>query len=107
MTSLEISWASLVDDIDRMGRELPYVFFAACPESDNEPCMVVDDVEFDLGEDVPAVAHRRGFTHGLFVDDVQQVIDQESLQSLLDAAKSCPRTDASPTGMTDSESRPE
>ena len=77
---LGISWASLVDDIDRMGRELPYVFFAACPESDNEPCMVVDDDEFDLGEDVPAVAHRRGFMHGLFVDDVQQVIDQESLQ---------------------------
>ena len=75
MTALEISWASLFDDIDRIGRELPFVFFAACPQSDSELCMVVDDGEFDLDEDVPAVAHRRGLTHGLFVDDVQQVIE--------------------------------
>ena len=74
MTSLEISWATLLDDIDRIGRELPHVFFAASPESDDELCMVVDDDEFDLDEDVPAVAHRRGFTHGLLVDDVQQVM---------------------------------
>lgn len=75
MTSLEISWASLVDDIDRIGRELPYLFFAAGPESDSELCMVVDDDEFDLDEEVPAVVHRSGFTHGLFVNDVQQVIE--------------------------------
>lgn len=80
MTSVEITWASLVDDIDRIGRELPHVFFAACPESDQELCIVVDDDEFDLDEDVPAVAHRRGFTHGLLVDDVQQVIENLRLQ---------------------------
>lgn len=75
MSSLEMSWATLLDDIDRIVRELPYVFFAACPESDDEPCMVVDEDEFEPEEDVPAVAHRRGFTHGLLVDDVQQVIE--------------------------------
>ena len=75
MTALEITWSSLLDDIHRFGRELPFVFFAACPESDRESCLVVDDGEFDLDEDVPAVAHRRGFTQGLLVDDVQQVIE--------------------------------
>ena len=75
MSSLELSWAALLDGIDPIARELPYVFFAACPESDDELCLVVDDAEFEPDEDVPAVARGRGFTHGLLVDDVQQVIE--------------------------------
>lgn len=75
MTSLEMNWGSLLDDIDRIGRELPFVFFTACPTTEAEPCLVVDDDEFELDEDVPEVARRRGFTAGLLVDDVQQVIE--------------------------------
>jgi hypothetical protein len=75
MTSLEISWGSLLDDLDHIGGDLPFIFFAKCPVSDNEPCLVLDDDEFELNEDVPEVAQRRGFTAGLQVDDVQQVIE--------------------------------
>ena len=75
MSSLELSWAALLDDIDRIASELPYVFFATCPDSDDEVCMVVDDDEFEPDEDVPAVAQRRGFPLGLLVNDVQQVVE--------------------------------
>lgn len=75
MASLELPWASLLDDLGRIGGEFPYVFFARCPESDEEICIVVDDDEFELDDDIPAAARRRGFTNGLLIDDVQQVIE--------------------------------
>lgn len=75
MASLELSWASLLDDIDRTGRELPFIFFAVGPATEGERCLVADDDELQPGEDVPAVARRRGFTAGLLVDHVQQVIE--------------------------------
>jgi hypothetical protein len=75
MASLEMSWGALLDDIDRIGRELPFAFFAACPVSEAEPCVLVDDDEFKPDEDVPGVARRRGFTACLLVDDLQQVIE--------------------------------
>lgn len=75
MSSLEMSWASLLDDIDRIGREMPYIFFASCPESDEDRCLVVDEDEFEADGDVPSVASSRAFTHGLLVDDLQQVIE--------------------------------
>ena len=75
MTSMEVTWATLLDDIDRLAHALPYVFFATCPATDVEICIVVDDDEFDPDEDVPAIAQRRAFTRGLLVDDVKQVIE--------------------------------
>ena len=75
MTSLELTWGTLFDDIDRVGSEWPFVFFAACPTTEGEQCLVVDDEEFALDEDVPEVAQRRGYTSSLLVDEVQQVME--------------------------------
>jgi len=75
MASLELSWASLLDDIDRTGRELPFIFVAVGPATEGERCLFADDDELQPGEDVPVVARRRGFTAGLLVDHVQQAIE--------------------------------
>ncbi len=86
MASAEMCWASLLDDIDRIGRRTPYIFFAASPASDKDLCMVVDEDEFGADEDVPSVASSRAFNLGLLVDDVQQVI-----QNLRQQDPSAPR----------------
>lgn len=71
----EMRWGAMLDDVDRFGRELPFVFFAACPSSEDELCLVVDEDEFEDDEDVPEVARQRGFTSDLLASDVQQVIE--------------------------------
>lgn len=75
MASVEMSWGSLINGINRVGRDLPHIFFASCPESDDQLCMLVDDDEFDLDDDIPAVALSRGFVQGLLVDELQQVME--------------------------------
>lgn len=75
MSHLEMTWASLLDDIDRIGRRMPYIFFTAPPASDGDRCMVADEDEFGADEGVPLVASSRAFAQGLLVDDVQQVIE--------------------------------
>ena len=75
MTAWEMRWGSVLDDIDRVSREVPFIFFADCPSTEGDSCLVVDDDEFESDEDVPQVARRRGFTAGLLANDVQQVME--------------------------------
>jgi hypothetical protein len=75
MSHLKMSWGSLLDDIDDIGRRLPFIYFAAGPASDEDLCLVVDEDAFEGDEDVPTVAERLEFTHELLIDDVQQVIE--------------------------------
>ena len=75
MSHSEMTWASLLDDIDRIGRRMPYIFFTAPPASDEDRCMVADEDEFGADEDVPLVARNRAFDQGMQVDDVKQVIE--------------------------------
>jgi hypothetical protein len=75
VTSLELDWGSLLDDVDSIGRELPYVFFANCPTAETESCLVLTEDEFEPNEDVPEAARRRGFAKSLLVGDIQQVLE--------------------------------
>lgn len=76
MTFRELSWGALLDDVDRIGRQFPYVFFSTCPTSEGDRCLVVDDEDLPLDDDdIPEVARRSGFTRDLLVSDVEQVID--------------------------------
>ncbi|MGX1682730.1 DUF7716 domain-containing protein, partial [Streptomyces althioticus] len=70
-----MTWEGVLADVPRFQRELPYVFFRRCPTRGCEPCLAVDEDEFELNEDVPAVARSRGFTHGLPADDVSQMME--------------------------------
>ena len=75
MSYMKMSWSSLLDDIDGIGTRMPFIYFAASPDSDDDVCVVLDEDEFEADEDVPSVAERWAFTHSLLIDDVQQVIE--------------------------------
>ncbi|NEC52855.1 hypothetical protein G3I18_30535 [Actinospica acidiphila] len=70
-----MTWEGVLADVPQFRRELPHVFFQRCPTRGYEPCLAVDEDEFEPNEDVPAVARSRGFTHGLPADDVFQVME--------------------------------
>lgn len=80
MTFLEKQWGPLLDEIDDVGREFLYVFFASSPVTENDWCLVVDEQEFGHDEDVPEIARRRGFNASLNVSDLQQVVGNLSAQ---------------------------
>ena len=103
MSYLEMTWASLLEDIDRIARRMPYIFFAAGPASDGDRCIVADEDEFVADEDVPIVASSRAFTMGLLVDDVQQVIENLRQQDPTASREcSCERSPTTSNGMPSS-----
>lgn len=69
-----LTWAALLEGLDALEPEFPHVFFASCPTSAAETCLVADDDEFEGDEDVPEVASEAGLTKSLLVSDVQQVV---------------------------------